>query len=470
MNFSHASKRAGELVRRHDLVEVGHEQARDVADLGDAVVLEQRGDPARAIEEELGVAPLRIERDEVRIVVVDREVPGRRDLAAQLAQADLVRLVGDRAACVARASSAARYDEAVERVGDDAGERVRLVIVVEHLARAVPLVELHVIRVAVALRADAEHAAERLDETGAEVRLLIAADEQLEQVLVADVGQQVVSSRSSSNDHCRDARRGLASSRTRSSTPSRSAVDAVGSRCERRRHRRVVVVHARMPRRRIARRRRRRHRRRRRRVVLVVVAVLVVVIVAIVGVGTRVRSRRGSREPVSMNPPAAANTASSGCTPPNTLIAVLPRRVAGRRELQDQPVVAADQRRPSPNRSIAPQVRRDVGVDRLPRAAVVGRHRIVPRSPTDRRCGRRRARDRLEIDLDAALARENHAPSGERAMKPPSPVDEPRAVLRDRERGQRLRRAGRDRASRRRRASDRSRRRAPSATISSRTA
>ena len=65
-------------------------------------------------------------------------------------------------------------------------------IEVDDLPGPVPLVDLHVIGVAVALRADAEHAAERLDEIRAEVGLLVAAHHQLEQVLVTDVGPDVV--------------------------------------------------------------------------------------------------------------------------------------------------------------------------------------------------------------------------------------------------------------------------------------
>ncbi|MBA3538994.1 MAG: hypothetical protein H0T79_05145, partial [Deltaproteobacteria bacterium] len=48
------------------------------------------------------------------------------------------------------------------------------------------------IAVAVALRADAEHAAERLDQIGAEIRLLVTPDHELEQVAVADIGPQIV--------------------------------------------------------------------------------------------------------------------------------------------------------------------------------------------------------------------------------------------------------------------------------------
>ena len=182
-----------QLLRRNHLVEVGHEQLRDLRGVGDAVVLEQRRDPARAIEQELGVAALGLEVFPLRILLLDREVPGRRDPSAEPADAEVVRVLGDRAG-FAGLHDRGEIDKRVEGIREHPRERVGLVIEVEHLARSVlvPGIDLHVIGVAVPLRADPEHAAERLDQIGAEVRELVAADHQLEQILAADIGPQIV--------------------------------------------------------------------------------------------------------------------------------------------------------------------------------------------------------------------------------------------------------------------------------------
>jgi hypothetical protein len=60
----------------------------------------------------------------------------------------------------------------------------------EDLTWAVPLVELHVEAAAVEHGADPKRAAECVDESRPRLRVLVVANEQLEQVLVTDVGQQ----------------------------------------------------------------------------------------------------------------------------------------------------------------------------------------------------------------------------------------------------------------------------------------
>src|SRR5438046_447187 len=98
------------------------------------------------MEEELAIAPLRLERDECRILVGDREARRGRDLAAQLLDADPERVLGD-SAIAAGLRERAQIDQAVERVGEHTAERAALVVVEEHLTLAVPRVELHVIAV-----------------------------------------------------------------------------------------------------------------------------------------------------------------------------------------------------------------------------------------------------------------------------------------------------------------------------------
>ena len=115
--------------------------------------------------------------------------------------------------------------------------------------------------------------------------------------------------------------------------------------------------------------------------------------------------------------------------------AVGPRRVARRRELQRSSPSSPPISAPSPNRSTAPQVRGQLGR----RACATCDRRRWTRAPCrDRRPrsrGRPRASPTASRSTSTPLAtRENHAPSGERAMNPPSPVSDPRAVLRDDER------------------------------------
>src|SRR5438874_2031264 len=98
------------------------------------------------MKKELRVAALRLERLELVIDILERELPRRRDLAAQCLHAECVRRPRDLA--VARSfHERGQIDETAERIRDDPRQLARIAIEQQHLPRPVPFVELEMIAV-----------------------------------------------------------------------------------------------------------------------------------------------------------------------------------------------------------------------------------------------------------------------------------------------------------------------------------